>query len=113
MQAIIPIPTIDVIGDEYNHFFEFLIKYNILYIGLATVIGNEVSYVFSDLMSDIISPILAKIIGSNEKKIEHITVKCFGITFNIGNFLYTLLNFAIIMIILYYFTKFLNISDKM
>jgi large-conductance mechanosensitive channel len=99
--------TNHVLSYEINQFYKFIIDNKIFQIGIAFVVSNQVTDVFGRLMKDIVSPILAKLIGSEEEKLEHVTIKIYGMKFGIGNFILGLLHFAIVLLILFYLVRLL------
>jgi large-conductance mechanosensitive channel len=104
--------SINIIGNEYSKFYNFLVEYNVISIGMAFIISNQVTTVFNNLMTSIISPIFARIFSSQETKIENVKLHIFGIEFLIGNFLFGLLHFYIVLIILYYIIKLMPMPTK-
>ena len=107
MDIIVPV---GLIKSEYSSFIHFLIENDVVSIGLAFIISTQATNVFNDMMTSIISPIFARIIGSNESKIEDVTLHIFGIKFLIGKFLFSLLHFYIILLILFYIVRLMPIS---
>ncbi len=106
------IQPVSLIKSEYSNFINFLIENNVISIGLAFIISNQVITVFNDMMTSIISPIFARIIGSSESQIENVKLHIFGIEFLIGKFLFSLLHFYIILIILFYIVRLMPIPNK-
>jgi len=103
----------NIITSEYEKFYKFLIDYHIVSIGMAFVISNQVNSLFNNLMTDIISPIIAKLVGSSEKKIEDIEFNIFGAKILLGKFIFNLVHFYIVLLILYYLSKVLPLpNDK-
>jgi len=102
----------DIISSEYSKFYKFLIDYHIVSIGMAFVIGNQVNTLFGNLMEDIISPIIAKLIGSSEKRVEDIKVNLFGTKILLGKFIFNLIHFYIVLLILYYLSKILPLPNE-
>ncbi len=94
--------TNSVLTYEVNQFYKFIIDNRIFQLGIAFIISNQVTDVFGRLMKDIVSPVLAKLIGSEEERLEHITITIFGMKMAVGNFALGLIHFAIILIILFY-----------
>jgi large-conductance mechanosensitive channel len=104
MDIIVPI---DLVKSEYSQFINFLIKNNVVSMGLAFIISTQVTSVFNNFMTSIISPIFARLVGSSEKNIEDVKLHIFGIEFLIGQFLFGLLHFYIILLILFYLVRLL------
>ena len=96
-----------VVSSEMNQFYKFIIDNKIFQIGIAFIVSNQVTDLFGKFMKDIISPILARLIGSEEEKLEHVKVTIFGIKFDIGNFVLGLLHFIIVILILFYIVRLL------
>jgi large-conductance mechanosensitive channel len=99
--------TNNVFAYEVSQFYKFIIDNRIFQLGIAFIISNQVTDVFGRLMKDIVSPVLAKLIGSEEEKLEHVTITVFGMKLAIGNFALGLIHFGIILIILFYIVRLL------
>jgi large-conductance mechanosensitive channel len=99
--------TNNVLAYEVDQFYKFIIDNRIFQLGIAFIISNQVTDVFGRLMKDIVSPVLAKLIGSEEERLEHITITIFGMKMAVGNFALGLIHFAIILIILFYIVRLL------
>jgi large-conductance mechanosensitive channel len=99
--------TNNVLAYEVNQFYKFIIDNRIFQLGIAFIVSNQVTDVFGRLMKDIVSPVLAKLIGSDEERLEHITITIFGMKLAIGNFALGLIHFGIILIILFYIVRLL------
>jgi large-conductance mechanosensitive channel len=56
-------------------------------------------------MKDIISPIVARLIGSDEKKLENHKLIILGMHFDIGSFILSLFNFWLILVIVFYLVR--------
>lgn len=95
----------------YNHvfsnFFNFLKNKNILSLGLAFIISMNVNKLSNDFITSIVSPLINRIFGTEsdiELKDRKITI--FGITFLIGNFINSLIQFIVILYIVYWIYTF-------
>jgi large-conductance mechanosensitive channel len=106
------ISNVGLLKSEYSNFINFLIENNVVSMGLAFIISTQVTAVFNDMMTSIISPIFARIIGSSESKIEDVKLHIFGIEFLIGKFLFSLLHFYIILLILFYIVRLMPMPNK-
>lgn len=111
MSYIIDTP-VNLLTTEYSRFYNFLINYNVISIGLAFIVSNQVNIVFRDAMATIVSPILGRIFGGREKKLEDLKIRILGMEFQIGKLLFSILNFYIILVILFYLTEFLPVPGS-
>lgn len=93
------------VGSELQQFYQFMIQNHVIQIGVAFIISNQVTILFKDFMNDIISPILAKIIGSHQKDFKNHKIEIFGMDFKIGTFLLSFINFWIILFIVFYLVR--------
>jgi large conductance mechanosensitive channel len=84
---------------EFSDFFNFLLEKNIFQTGVSIIIASQVSKLMFDTMNSLVAPVISKTIDS---KIETKTAKVFGIEFKIGAFIMSLINFLIIMLLIYY-----------
>jgi large-conductance mechanosensitive channel len=83
----------------------FLVGKNVLELGLAFIVSSNINRVASDFIDNIVSPVINKISSSEEEKLKDAKISIFGIKFEIGNFLMSLLKFIITMIVIYYVFK--------
>ncbi len=93
------------VGSELSQFYKFMVDNNVIQIGVAFIISNQVTSVFGSLMKDIISPIVARLIGSDEKKLENHKLIILGMHFDIGSFILSLFNFWLILVIVFYLVR--------
>jgi large-conductance mechanosensitive channel len=104
-------PT-EILSSEYGKFMDFLLNFNIISIGIGFIVSQNLNIVFNDLMKGVISPIITKLIGSEKKNLEEVKLVVFGIDLYIWKFLFSIINFYLILIILFYLSKFLPIKPK-
>ena len=95
----------------YNHvfsnFFNFLKNKNILSLGLAFIISMNVNKLSNDFISSIVSPLINRIFGTeSDIQLKDRKITIFGITFLIGNFINSLIQFIVILYIVYWIYTF-------
>lgn len=96
----------------FKDFLDFMISSNILQIGFGFIIATNANKLASDFVENIISPIINFLLGGNNEKIlKDYIINIFGINFQIGNFILSLIKFIIIFFLLYYTFKLLGIID--
>ncbi|MFA6142038.1 MAG: MscL family protein [Candidatus Omnitrophota bacterium] len=82
---------------------EFVEEYNAIGIAVGIVVGNAVTKMVSAIVSDLVMPFLGIIIPSGNWREAEIV---FGrLHLKIGNFLGSLLDFAIITLVVFIFVK--------
>lgn len=91
--------------NSYDGFINFLVSKNIIGIGLAFIISTNINNLASNFIDNIISPIIQKIRANSDKKLKDVKFDIFGIKFEIGDFIMTLLKFIITMIFVYIIYK--------
>jgi large-conductance mechanosensitive channel len=104
-------PT-EILSSEYGKFMDFLLNFNIISIGIGFIVSQNLNIVFNDLMKGVISPIITKLIGSEKKNLEEVKLVVFGIDLYIWKFLFSIINFYLILIILFYLSKFLPVKKS-
>lgn len=92
-----------------NDFISFLLSNRVLQIGMAFAISTQVNKLVSDFIDNIISPIIKRFVDKErETTLKQKKVTIFGIEFEIGNFIMSILKFFIIMIVFYAIFKLFN-----
>jgi large conductance mechanosensitive channel len=100
-----------VIANEFSQFLEFISGANIVQVGTALLITNQITILFANIMTDLIAPIISRLTGSNDEfKQYHLTI--FGVKFKIGDFILSFLNFMIILLMIYYLVRLIPASSK-
>lgn len=95
----------NIFGKELEGFYSFLAKNNIVQTGIAFLFSLQASIIINSMMKDIVSPILARVLGTNQEKMEDFKLIIFGITFQIGDFILQFINFILILFIIYQLLK--------
>lgn len=108
-QTFIDTPT-EIFSSEYGKFMNFMMDFNIISIGVGFIVSQQLQIVFNDLMKGIVSPIITKIIGSEKKNLEEVKLNIFGMEIYIWKFLFSVLNFYLILVILFYLARLLPLS---
>jgi large conductance mechanosensitive channel len=97
------------IANEFADFMTFLLERNIFQTGVAFVIAAQVNKFMLDIMNSLISPIVSKALDVNSKsKLENKTLRLFGIEFKIGILIMSIINFLVIMLLIFYIFKLSN-----
>lgn len=97
------------ITNEFADFMTFLLERNIFQTGVAFIIATQVNKFMLDIMNSLISPIVSKTLDANSKsKIENKTIKFFGIEFRIGVLIMSVINFLVMMLLIFYIYKLSN-----
>jgi large conductance mechanosensitive channel protein len=96
----------DLNSIEIKSFKQFMLSKSILEIGVALVIGSQITELASTFVENILSPVL-QIICSSDKtlKLDFLNFKFYGTDIYCGKFMNSLLKFIITMVILYYILK--------
>lgn len=96
----------------FSDFTKFIISTNIIQIGFGFIIASNSNKIATDFVETFISPIINFILGgSNESNLKDYIITIFGINFQIGSFIVSLLKFIIMIFLLYYTFRFLGIID--
>jgi large-conductance mechanosensitive channel len=97
--------TKNLLSNVIYEFYDFLSSRNILELGLAFIISTNINRLSNDFIDNIVSPVIKRLTGSEEDKLKDVKLDIFGINFEIGNFIMSVLKFIIMMMILYYLFK--------
>lgn len=105
-KLLVDTPT-QIITDQYSKFLKFMMDYNVIAIGLGFIVADQLGILFKNLMDGIASPIITKLIGSEKKNLEEVKLTVFGMDLYIWKFLFSLFNFYLILVFLFYISKLL------
>lgn len=84
----------------FKEFFDFLNKRNVINTGIGIVVGTQVRTITDVIVRNLINPIVNKSLPKNIE-LEKIEVNLLGIKFKIGEIINKLLEFFIIMFLIY------------
>jgi large-conductance mechanosensitive channel len=84
----------------FKEFFDFLNKRNIINTGIGIVVGTQVRTITDIIVRNLINPIVNKSLPKNIE-LEKIDVNLLGIKFKIGEIINKLLEFFLIMFLIY------------
>jgi large-conductance mechanosensitive channel len=98
--------------ETFNDFLNFLGSRNVLQTGLAFVISSNINRLASDFVENIVSPIINKVSSSEKEKLKDAKISIFGVNFEAGNFIMSILKFVITMIVIYYVFKLTGNTTK-
>ncbi len=106
---------IDTYGEKiYSNFFTNFINFlkgtNIIQVGVAFIVATNVNNIINIFINSILNPIINRIFGSegndkNQKELKDKTITILGIKFGIGAFISGLIQFLIILYIVYMISK--------
>jgi large conductance mechanosensitive channel len=89
--------------DVKQEFTDFLKKYNVIGMAIGIVMGTAVMKLVSSVVSDLVMPFLGIMIpGGNWREME---IGMGNLHLKVGNFLGSLLDFIIIALVIFLFTK--------
>ena len=83
----------------------FIFNKNIIQTCIGLIIASQVSKLTTMLIDIIITPIIQRLTGNETSKLEEVKINILGVNLQIGLFLSKLINFIIILIIVYYIWK--------
>jgi large conductance mechanosensitive channel len=86
--------------DFFQDFINFLSKRNVINTGIGLIIGNQIRIITEIFVKNVINPIVNNSLPKNVK-LEKIELKIFNINFKIGEIINKILEFLIIMFIIY------------
>ena len=92
----------NVIKSQFTEISQFLIDQHIIQLATAVIIGTQVNTIMSSLTTNIISPIILLILGTEHtKEMSDLSLTIYGVQIKYGNFLLTLINFFILVVFIY------------
>lgn len=89
----------------FNEFKKFIARGNVLDLAVAVIMGSAFGNIVSSLVSDVIMPLVGIIIGQNFSSLS-ITLNGSIITY--GKFIQNIVDFLIISLCIFTFTKIIN-----
>jgi len=101
----------DVIKTNSVGFLKFLVDRGIFQTAVAVLISNQLSVLTNALTIFIISPITKKISGGASKSLSEWTITIFTIEFKIGLLIQTLINFLLILFVIYHIWKIVDLQN--
>lgn len=91
----------------FDNFLNFLKNKNIIPLGLTFIISLNINKISNDFIESIVSPIINRFFGKESTiALKDRTITIFGITFLIGKFINSLLQFIVILYIVYWIYTF-------
>lgn len=92
-----------------DEFVEFLLKYQVIGLAVAFIIGAAATKMVTAMVNDIIMPIIAVLIPGGDWRIA--VVEIGPIKFLVGDFVGSLIDFIIIALVVFLIVKFLMKGD--
>jgi len=105
---------IDYLTSHLDEIKEFLLNSNVLALGFTFIMTTQINQISTSMVNDIISPIINKIINPKSetgKSLKDLVLNIFGIEIKLGKFLEVILQFILIITILYIFYKQAGLLD--
>jgi large conductance mechanosensitive channel len=93
------------IEHSWQDFLTFISERQVLNIFLGLVIANQLIVIVNTLTTGIINPILNRIFFGRHETFQQTKLNIFGIEIEIGKLITNLLNFFIILLILFFIWK--------
>ena len=101
----------NILKDNSIGFLKFLVDKHIFKTAIGVLISTQLSTLTNTLTTFLISPITEKITNGQSKNLVDWTVTIFSIEFKIGLMLQSLINFLLILIVIYYLWKFMDLQN--
>ncbi len=108
---VLTIMILDFLKNNVSGILTFLFEKNIIQTMVGLIIASQVSKVTNVLSEVIISPTIQVISFGEFSKLEDFKIQLFGIEFKIGLLIITLINFLIVLIIVYYIWKLSRVEN--
>jgi large-conductance mechanosensitive channel len=99
--------VLNLLITQSEGFIKFLIKQNILQIGIGLLLAVQLTNITKVITEQLISPIAAKISIIPQKKLEDYKISILGSEIKIGIIIQNLINFALIIVIVWLIYEFI------
>ena len=93
----------------FDEFMGFLMKYQVIGLAVAVIIGGAAGKLVTAMVTDIIMPVIAVIIPGGDWKTTIVNVG--PIKFPVGDFIGALIDFIIIALVIFLIVKFMIKGD--
>jgi large-conductance mechanosensitive channel len=103
---------VNVSSNETQGFFDFLFKHDIVNIGIGLILASQIGAIVRIISEEIISPIINKISINQTKKLQDYKLTVLGIEFKLGTIINTIINFMLMLLIVYYIYKLIIVSKE-
>ncbi|PIU61729.1 large conductance mechanosensitive channel protein MscL [archaeon CG_4_10_14_0_2_um_filter_Archaea_38_6] len=94
----------------FKSFMDFLKEYKIVSLGIAFISGIAVNDLIKSFVNDIVMPVILPL--NSYGQWENIVLSIGVVELRIGSFLSALINFVLLMVIVFIIVNFLNIKNK-
>lgn len=94
-----------------KEFKEFLMRGNVVDLAVAVIIGAAFKAIVDSLVNDIFNPVISAVF--NAEAIEGVTLSIGSITFNVGSFAASVINFIIVGAVLFTVVKLMNKASEL
>ena len=98
------------IGKGFNGFVDFIREQGVVGLAVGFILGGAVAKIVSSLVTDIINPLIGALLGTTDLSAKFLKIGV--VEMHYGNFITTLIDFAIIALVVYYGVKLLKL-DKL
>jgi large conductance mechanosensitive channel len=95
----------NTVGQVSKSFLSFLVDKKVLTIGIGLMIASQLSVLTNTFTKSIINPIINKLIKDKTQTLDELEVEIVGVKFEVGKLISSIINFLIVLIILYYLYK--------
>jgi large conductance mechanosensitive channel len=103
----------DLVTDTYQDFINFLVKRNVLDVGIAFIVSSQITKLSNNFIDNIITPVLNGMFGNKNTTFDEIILHIGDANIEIGKFISSILKFILMMFILFFFfTKLLPSTNK-
>ena len=87
---------------------EFIRKQGVVGLAIGFIVGVAVGQVVNSLVTDLVNPVIGLIVGN--KNLDELVFHLGKATFNYGHFISVLINFIIILAVVYFLFKILRLE---
>lgn len=89
-------------------FIDFIRKQGVVGLAVGFIVGVAVGQVVNSLVSDLVNPVIGLVIGKNN--LDQLVFHAGKATFNYGHFIGILINFIVILAVVYFLFKALHLE---
>lgn len=92
----------NTVKSHTNDFIHFLVDKKVITIGIGLILASQLSVFVSNITTSIINPVIHKFIQKDQtEKLEQMKVEIYGIQFELGKLISSIINFIFILFALY------------
>lgn len=96
----------ETLENQTNDFINFLVDKKVIAIGIGLLLASQLSIFVNTFVNTVVNPIIRKILKNDQgQKLEQLKITYFEVEFELGKLITSLINFMIILFVIYLIYK--------